>query len=271
MKYLLNDPDIFKAILSTRQIALFLDYDGTLAPIVEKPELAVLSFKTRKILEELAQREDFNVFVISGRSMADIKNLVRIDKIVYIGNHGFEIEGVNIDSESPPFLRFREILEYLKREITKESVIFKGVFVEDKGLGLSVHYRLLNLKNEPDFKHLLKEITDKFSSRNEIRVTSGKKVFEIRPPVDWDKGRALLWILKKRQFLGGKQKIVPIYIGDDTTDEDAFSAIKDIGITIYVGSQKSSHAQYYLNNTDEVIIFLEYLHGVKNNEKISKP
>ncbi len=270
MKYLLNDLDIFEVILSTHQIALFLDYDGTLTPIVEMPEFAVLSSNTRKVLEDLAQNKDLHIFIVSGRSLLVVKELVGIDKIVCVGNHGLEIEGAKINFEGFSFSRFREILEYLKWEISKELVFFKGAFMEDKGLGLSVHYRLLDLKNELIFKHLLKETTSKFCSMDEIRITAGKKVFEIRPPIDWDKGKALAWILKNKHFGGNQREVIPIYIGDDTTDEDAFLAVKDIGITVHVGNEKSSCAQYFLNNTEEVVGFLKYLNGVKHDEKNGK-
>lgn len=266
MVYFFKEPDILRKRLKDNQSILFLDYDGTLTSIVERPEMAVLSLKTRQVLEKLAQNEHVHIFIVSGRSMADVKRLVAIDNIVYMGNHGLEIEGANIDFKDFCFARFREILEYLKWEITKELVFFKGAFVEDKGLGLSVHYRLLNLKDEAIFKTFLGVITQDFFSKGEIRITPGKKVFEIRAPIDWDKGKAVSWILEKEQFANKTHKILPIYIGDDTTDEDAFLAIKNIGITVCVGNSESLHAQYYLNNTDEVIQFLELLEGTHNEK-----
>lgn len=271
MIHLFKELDILKELLRRNQVILFLDYDGTLTPIVEKPEMAVLPSKAKKVLKELAKNKNFHVFIISGRSMIILKELVDIDNIVCIGNHGLEIEGENIDFEGFSFSRFREILDFLKWEITKELAFFQGAFVEDKGLGLSVHYRMLNLKDESIFKHLLEDITDKFCSMKEIRITSGKKVFELRPPIDWDKGKALLWILKNQHLQGSKRNVIPVYIGDDATDEDAFLAIEGMGITIHVGNEEYSCAQYYLNNTDEVVRFLEYLHKAKHDEKISKP
>ncbi len=258
MVHLLKRLDILKERLKGHQIVLFLDYDGTLTPIADRPDQAVLSLRMRHVLNGLAQNKCFHIFIVSGRSMTDIKQLVGINNIVHIGNHGFEIEGTDLDFEGFCFSRFREILEYLKWEINKELVFFKGAFVEDKGLGLSVHYRLLNLKDESIFKTFLEVITREFIARGEICITQGKKVFEIRAPLDWNKGKAVTWILEKYRISNGKQKIVPVYIGDDTTDEDAFLALKDMGITVHVGHPKHSHAQYYLNDTDEVIEFLEH-------------
>jgi len=253
IKETFNDKDVF----------LFLDYDGTLTPIAERPELAILSKETKEVLEKLIKNECFHVFVVSGRAMADVKKLVNIDNIVYIGNHGFEIEGAGIDFGNFPFERFREILEYLKWEINKELIFFKGAFVEDKGLGLSVHYRMLNLKEESIFKIFLERITQEYLLKNEIYIVPGKKVFEIRPPIAWDKGRAVLWLLKAHEEAMNNQKAVVIYIGDDQTDEDAFKALSKIAVTIHVGNPQSTAAGYFLESPQEVRKFLGYLADLK--------
>jgi len=246
-----------------RDILLFLDYDGTLTPIVERPELAVLSRETKEVLRRLTENERLKVFIVSGRTMEDVKSLVGIDNITYIGNHGFEIEGAGIDFGNFPFEKFREILEYLKWEINKELIFFIGAFVEDKGLGLSVHYRTLNSKNEPIFEIFFDRITREFSSRNEIRIVSGKKVFEIRPPVEWDKGRAVLWLLKAYEEALNNQKAVAIYVGDDQTDEDAFHALEKMAITIHVGIPHFTAAKYFLETPQEVIEFLKQLEDLR--------
>lgn len=259
MIHFLKELDILKERLKSSQVVLFLDYDGTLTPIVERPEMAVLTIKKKELLHELAQSKHVHIFIVSGRSMADIKQLVAVDNIVYIGNHGLEIEGVNINFGNFCFARFRESLEALKLEIAKELVFFEGTFVEDKGFGLSVHYRQLDSFDEEKFKVRLDNTIKDLLLKGEIRITRGKKVLDIRSPIDWDKGKAVSWILEKEQLRYSKQEVVPIYIGDDTTDEDAFLAIKNKGISVCVGNLASAHAQYYLNNTDEVIQFLEYL------------
>lgn len=250
-----------KETFQGKDILLFLDYDGTLTPIVERPELAILPPETKEVLEKLIKNECFHVYVVSGRALADVKKLVDIDNIVYLGNHGFEIEieGAGIDFGSFPFSRFREILEYLKWEINKELIFFKDAFVEDKGLGLSVHYRMLNARDESIFKIFLQRITQEFLLRKEIHIGTGKKVFEIRPPIDWDKGKAVLWLLKAHEEDMKKHKTVAVYIGDDLTDEDAFEALEKIGITIHVGKPQLTAAEYFLESPQEVTRFLEYL------------
>ena len=162
MKNALETWSELKNELTDKRLMLFLDYDGTLTPIAERPELAVLSRETKEILERLIKDEHSQVIIVSGRALADVKTLVGIDNIVFMGNHGLEIEGAGIDFGNFPFTRYREILEYLKWEINKELIFFKGAFVEDKGLGLSVHYRMLNLKEESIFKIFLERITQEF-------------------------------------------------------------------------------------------------------------
>ena len=254
-----------KKTFEDKDILLFLDYDGTLTPIVERPELAILSRETKEVLEKLIKNERFKIFIVSGRALADVKKLVGIDTIVYLGNHGFEIEGAGIDFGNFPFERFREILEYLKWEINKELISLKGAFVEDKGLGLSVHYRMLNSRNESIFEIFFDRITREFASRNEIRIVPGKKVFEIRPPIAWDKGGAILWLLKAHEEAMNNQKAVVIYIGDDQTDEDAFKALSKIAVTIHVGNPQSTAAGYFLESPQEVTKFLGYLAALKGH------
>ena len=266
MKNALETWNELKDRVIDKRLMLFLDYDGTLTPIVERPELAILSGETKEVLERLAKNEYSQVFIVSGRAMADVKTLVSIDNIIYIGNHGFEIEGAGIDFGDFPFSRFREILEYLKWEINKELIFFKGAFVEDKGLGLSVHYRMLHSKDESIFKIFLERITQEFSLRNEIHILSGKKVFEIRSPIEWDKGKAVLWLLKADEEAIKNQKAVAIYIGDDQTDEDAFKALNKIATTIHVGNPQSTTAEYFLESPQDVTKILRCLVDLKGQE-----
>ena len=268
VKNFLNHWPVIKETFQGKDILLFLDYDGTLTPIVERPELAVLPEKIKKVFEKMISDERFKIFVVSGRALANVKKLVDIDDIVYLGNHGFEIEieGAEIDFGNFSIVRFREILEYLKCEINKELIIFKDVFVEDKSLGLSVHYRLLNSKDESVLKIFLETITKEFISKNEIRIVAGKKVFEIRPPIAWNKGTAVQWVLRKYEAALKDQKAVVIYIGDDQTDEDAFQALNKIAITIHVGNSQSTAAEYYLESPQEVAEFLEYLVDLKGEK-----
>lgn len=255
--------------LEDKQILLFLDYDGTLAPIAARPQLAMLPVEIKEVLKKLIGERSYKVFIVSGRSLVDVKKLVGIKNIVYVGNHGLEIEGANIDFGSFSFARFRETLEYLKWQINKELTFFKGAFVEDKGLGLSVHYRLIKQKDESVFRVFLESIMQEFLSKNEIRIIFGKKVIEIRPPLDWDKGKSVMWLLKSYENAINKHNTLAVYIGDDQTDEDAFKALHKIGLTICVGDSPQTAAEYYLESPQEVAKFLRCLVDLKGRKKES--
>lgn len=254
MKYLWEDPDVLKVIAANQKVSLFLDYDGTLTPITETPEKAQLSLTTKHELQMLSQITKYQVTIISGRALENVRHLVGIDGINYVGNHGYEIMLPGVEVGSLATHEYYELLERLKNEISQKLAEFPGAFIEDKGVTISVHYRQVSFDQAVVVEHALYRIAQGYFDRNEVQINLGKKVFEIRPPLDWNKGKAVLWILER-------QKGFPVYIGDDTTDEDAFLAIKGMGITVYVGKkdQASSCAQYYLNNTGEVIKFLEYL------------
>jgi len=141
----------------------------------------------------------------------------------------------------------------------------EGVIVEDKGFSLSVHYRLVKKSEEKVVADIFKQITSPLLREGKIRVTSGKKVWEVRPPIDWHKGKAVETIIKEmRPVLGGKQ-VLTIYLGDDTTDEDAFRIIhRPQGWSIFVGLENpSSNADYFLDSTNEVVTFLSRLLELK--------
>jgi trehalose-phosphatase len=235
---------------------LFLDYDGTLTPIVKRPALAVLSKSRRKALAGLAQNPHIAVAVISGRMLSDLKRRVGLKGIYYAGNHGFEIEGPKVKLTHPKALRAKPLLRKIKSELRRQLGDIKGIIIEDKILTLSLHYRLVPAK---DFKRIEKQfpkIVGPYRKTKKVRVTHGKKVFEIRPNIAWDKGKAVLWFLKK---VAKKTKAIPIYIGDDVTDEDAFKALKKKGVTIRVGRSKKSAAQKFIRDVDAVYNFIESL------------
>ena len=159
--------------------------------------------------------------------------------------------------------RLKTIPPKIAPTVAKLSAI-KGIFIEDKGLSLSVHYRLADRIQIPRIKTILQEATILYALRDKIRIKSGKEVFEIRPWADWDKGKVVLWLLARWKFSLKGRDIVPIYIGDDKTDEDAFKVLKNKGLTIFVGSpNKDSFAQYYLKNTQEVKEFLKEILTIK--------
>lgn len=266
MEYLFASCGKIKSRLGSRRVALFLDYDGTLTPIVRTPERAVISAKNRAVLRKLTGCAACKVAIISGRSLEDVKKLVGVKGIVYSGNHGFEIEGPKIKFQRPLPAGYKTNLERIKKDLTSKLARVKGAFVEDKGATLSLHYRLADKKGALLAAAIFKSCVKLYLMRKKVRVTSGKKVFEIRPPAQWNKGRIVLWLLAREYFLqpprlnmnrgGCKGRPVAVYIGDDTTDEDAFKALKGKGLTIFVGRPGASCADYYLKDTKEVYRFL---------------
>jgi len=266
MEYLLSHLEKLKNRLSDKFILLFLDYDGTLTPIAETPNKAVISREAKDLLNKLSKKSHCSVAIISGRSLNDIKGLVGLKDIIYVGNHGLEIEGPKIKFESHVMPRLKAIIRHIYEDAVSKLSKIKGVLIEDKRLAISVHYRLVDKKDIQEFLSIFNEITDSYIVRSKIKVDSGKKVYEIKPPGMWDKGEVVLWLLVRQQFLSGKNKIFPVYIGDDVTDENAFKVLKNKGLTIFVGEKASSEAQYYLKTTEEVTEFLKLIRDLKEHK-----
>ena len=259
MKYLFDYWDKLKGPLSSKFVMLFLDYDGTLAPIAKRPEEAAISVQTKQILRRLTKARRIKLAVISGRRLEDVKKLVGLKDIIYAGNHGFEIEGPKIKFTNQGLIEYRKSLGKIKEELDKKLSNIKGVFLEDKGITLAVHYRLADKKDIPLIKTIFQETLIFYRIKDKVRVGTGKMLLEVRPPINWDKGKVALWLLARQRFAVGGKKTTPIYIGDDTTDEDAFKALKGRGLTIFVGKPRDSHAEYFLKNTKDVARFLGYI------------
>ncbi len=248
MKYLFSEwQPLQKKLKNTKKISLFLDYDGTLTPIVKKPELAKLSLQIKKLLRKISGK--YTVAIISGRPLNEIKKLVGLKNIIYSGNHGFEIEIKGKKIIQNVSRGTKNEIRRIKDKLVKEIKKIDGAFLEDKGLTLSIHWRLVDKKN---LLNLFATIRDVIRDNSRVSLTKGKKVWEIRPNINWDKGRAVKKILSLRPT---RYSLLPVYIGDDTTDEDVFKVLKN-GITIRIGKSKSSNARYYLKNQSEIKKFL---------------
>jgi trehalose 6-phosphate phosphatase len=242
-----------------KSIILLLDYDGTLTPIASSPSEAVLSQENKELIKLLVKIPGLVVVIISGRSLADVKEMVGIEGIIYIGNHGWEIEGPSMNFESLVPLEVSSMMKKIKYELITQLSGIPGAFVEDKGVTLSVHYRLVAETEEFLVRRIFDYICMPYRRQQMIKVSAGKKVLELRPPIEWDKGKAALWLLRKQEILKGKGNVLPVYIGDDSTDQDAFEALKDKGITIFVGTPKLSSAQYSLAGPSEVTELLKHI------------
>ena len=231
------------------RLAVFLDFDGTLTAIVSDPKKAFLSDSTRQTLRTLAMQAP--VAILSGRELEDVRKRVAIDAIIYGGSHGFDIAG-------PRGLRRQEATKFLptldaaEKELREKLAGIAGALIERKRFSIAAHYRKVN---ESDFPILERVVSEVAEQHRELRRMEGKKVYELLPCTDWDKGKAVLWLLENLGLEHGKVR--PIYIGDDRTDEDAFRALAQCGAGILVSEQpRPTAASYSLKDPTEVERFL---------------
>ncbi len=243
---------ILKRLERGGSVILFLDYDGTIVPIVKRPELAKPHPMRRKLLEKISKK--IPVAIVSGRSLYDLKKLVKIKGIYLIGNHGLEILFKREIWVHPYAIRMKKYIGKTLKRIEDRLKNLRGVIVEDKGLSGSIHYRLLNQDKKKALKSIIEEEISK--SKGKLKIKKGKKVFEIRLNLNWNKGDGVKKLLS---LLNLKNEALKIYIGDDETDEDAFRIFKGGDLTILVGRKKSSFAKFRLKNVNKVWLFLKEL------------
>ena len=243
-------------------ILLLVDYDGTLTPIVGRPELANLPEDTRQLLEALAHQRRLTLAIISGRALADIKSKVNMEGIIYAGNHGLEIEGPGISFIHPVVNEIRPVLGVISAVLNRALGTIEGILIEDKGLSLSLHYRLVAEDKTEEVKNIFERVIGGAKASGKVIITIGKKVYEVRPAVDWDKGKAVELLMRRCRKGGKNSGLVPIYLGDDLADENAFKVIRDYGkgISVFVGeANQKTAANYSLESPIQVIKFLEML------------
>lgn len=234
--------------------ALFLDYDGTLTPIVSTPDLASLSASIREVLKELA--DTFVVAVVSGRDREDVEARIGLEGLYYGGSHGFDIKGPRgARKELPEAVALLPELDAVEKECRK--ITEEAVLIERKRFSLAIHFRNVRESRQ---KNVQDEVVALCKNYNTLKVTHGKKVIDIGPDLDWNKGKALLWI--KDEVEKHQGAIFPIYIGDDLTDEEAFKVARGPGIAIVVRDvSRLTYATYALDSTREVELFLRGLCG----------
>ncbi|MFN3476614.1 MAG: trehalose-phosphatase [Candidatus Methylomirabilales bacterium] len=242
-----------------QRLLLLTDFDGTLAPMVRDPEKARLPPSRLRLLDTLRQKPGVALGIISGRTLADLKKRVPLEGVYYAGNHGLEIEGPDLKFRHPEAEAARPDLERIREELTLRLWDIPGVFLEDKGFGLSFHLRRVPKTLRPKAEALFDEVIEPFLKAGRVRVNGGKLIWEVRPPVAWDKGDALAVIRDAVKKEGGEPLV--IYLGDDSSDEAAFRKLSDEDLPIFVGepraptfrfAQGSASARYFLRNLKEV-------------------
>lgn len=254
--------DLFAQSVQGKRLAIFLDYDGTLTPIVKNPDEAFMSEQMRSIVQRLAQR--YPTAIISGRGREKLEQFVQLRELYYAGSHGMDIVGPDVhpseaaepstpgrdgtsqngdvdmepstcsnghagsDASQNRFTfqaaaAFRPLIDDAFRELTCALETIPGASVEHNIFCISAHFRNCAQEHWASVAAAVESIA---ASRPQLRVTRGRKVLELRPKIDWDKGRALLEVLNALG-LQSQSDVVSLYIGDDLTDEDAFKALND--------------------------------------------
>eukprot|EP01026_Neomeris_dumetosa_P007889 TRINITY_DN1244_c0_g1_i1.p2 TRINITY_DN1244_c0_g1~~TRINITY_DN1244_c0_g1_i1.p2 ORF type:complete len:357 (-),score=57.81 TRINITY_DN1244_c0_g1_i1:409-1479(-) len=253
----------FEKSAKNKRVVVFLDYDGTLTPIVNDPERAYLSDHMRSTISNIAGL--FPTAIVSGRSLEKLNSFVQLRELYYAGSHGMDIIGpLNPKSDSAPPVTFQPAAPFLemmnsvyeKLETSLQEIA--GATVEHNKFCVSAHFRNCDPSAWEDVVNAVNEVV---GGNEELRITKGRKVLEVRPKIDWDKGRAILHLLEALE-LNEHEDVHPIYIGDDTTDEDAFRALNQLrrGFGILVSSKaKPTDAKFTLNDTIEVLSFLQKL------------
>lgn len=264
MRHFLSDWDKIEPLIKNRDVMLFLDYDGTLTPIAQRPDLAELSLENRKLLHDLMRTESLALAIVSGRSLGELKRLVGLRRLTYIGNHGLECECPSLHFVHPEAVEAKPLLQTLTRQLKWVLKPFRGIWVENKGLTVSVHYRELAGERLEEAQAIFLKIISPHLNTSRLVLSKGKKVWEIRPPTGWNKGTMILWLLARRKAKSSKE-VLPIYVGDDQTDEDAFRALKGKGVGIKVDEDppQTTEASYFLRGPEEVSIFLKRIKAVK--------
>ncbi|XP_065857966.1 probable trehalose-phosphate phosphatase F [Euphorbia lathyris] len=264
----LNSFEEITSFAKNKKIAMFLDYDGTLSPIVDDPDQALMSHDMRSAVRHIAKY--FPTAIISGRSRDKVYELVGLTELYYAGSHGMDIMGPISSSESAslegkevklfqPAKEFLPMIDEVFRILVENTKDIKGAKVENHKFCTSVHYRNVEEKNWPTVAQCVHDILKQYPR---LRLTHGRKVLEIRPVIDWNKGKAVEFLLQSLG-LSNCDDVLPIFIGDDRTDEDAFKILRErnqgYGILVSSVPKEESSAFYSLKDPKEVMKFLKSL------------
>ncbi|MED6183299.1 hypothetical protein PIB30_036660 [Stylosanthes scabra] len=262
--------DMFEEIMvrsKGKQIVMFLDYDGTLSPIVEDPDRAFMSNSMRKTVRKLARC--FPTAIVTGRCKEKVYNFVRLAELYYAGSHGLDIKGPTTTSKYTkdskaeavlfqPASEFLPMIDEVYQQLVDKTKSTPGAKVENNKFCVSVHFRCVDEKRWSELLHKVKSVLKEYPK---LRLTQGRKVLEIRPTIKWDKGKALEFLLESLGFANCND-VFPVYIGDDRTDEDAFKKLRERGqgLGVLVSKfPKDTIASYSLQDPNEVMEFLQRL------------
>lgn len=243
---------IVPSLAEAGHVLLLSDFDGTLTPIQPRPELCQLSEELHGILTTLASLNTCTVGIVSGRAIEDLESRLKIRKAHYIGNHGLEIKTGDTLFVDPAADALRNPLRAISAALQKELTSVPGAWVQDKQLSLSVHFRQVDSSRHLPMLNLVETQLALHSTPGQFELHFGKMVTEVRPAIPCNKGIATRWLHQRLQLPANTRVI---YLGDDTTDEDAFAVWRD-EVTIHVGTSLATHANYLVSDPAAVHVFL---------------
>jgi len=247
---------LLERLTAPPRLLVACDFDGTLAPLVPRPEAAALPGATERVLRHLGAAPGVSLAIISGRALADVRTRVPLPVDCFAGNHGLEMAGHGLDGVRAQATALQPRLAVIARTLGLRLGHLPGLLVEDKLLSLAVHYR----KVDPAHRDEVTSTVAAVAAQDEaFRVQAGHAVVEILPAIPWDKGEAL------KQIAGrlGIPRSAVFYVGDDTTDESAFRAIPN-GTSISVGASRPSAARWMARGTDDVCGLLAWVGGLRH-------
>ncbi|OMO94285.1 Trehalose-phosphatase [Corchorus olitorius] len=248
-----------------KQIVMFLDYDGTLSPIVEDPDQAFMTREMRAAVRDVARY--FPTAIVTGRCRDKVYSFVKLAGLYYAGSHGMDIKGPSKSRKYKkgnqgvlfqPASEFLPMIDEVYKALVEKTKSIPGAKVENNKFCVSVHFRCVD---EKSWAVLAEQVRSVLNEYPKLKLTQGRKVLEIRPTIKWDKGRALEFLLEALGYANSND-VLPVYIGDDRTDEDAFKVLRDRGqgFGILVSKvPKETNASYSLQEPSEVKEFLRRL------------
>ena len=230
-------------------------------PVGLNPAFAKISAATRRVLSDLAGMPGVFVSIVSGRSLEDVRERTGLPAIYYVGNHGMLIEGPGVRHRELPKPPYKTAIALLRGRVEKLAGKFPELLIEDKPAGMTINYRSMAARRAGVFKAAVAEIAADLVKKKSIKVLPGRGVFDILPAAAWDKGKAVCWLLEhiSRKADG---LLLPVYVGDDVSDESAFQALKKNGVTIHVGPSKITAARWCLRSYSDVYELLKFVKAV---------
>uniref|UniRef100_A0ACD5VAE9 Uncharacterized protein n=1 Tax=Avena sativa TaxID=4498 RepID=A0ACD5VAE9_AVESA len=244
-----------------KQVVVFMDYDGTLSPIVADPDMAFMTDEMRAAVRDVAKH--FPAAIVTGRCVEKVYSFVGLSELYYAGSHGMDIKGPTSNEEDAtaaavllqPAREFLPVIAEAYEALVEKTKGTPGARVENNKFCLSVHFRCVDEKR---WSSLAEQVKTVLRDYPDLKLTEGRKVLEVRPCIMWDKGKAVEFLLQSLGF-DGRSDVLPVYLGDDRTDEDAFKVLAKSGhgLGILVSKfPRETDASYSLQDPTEVMEFL---------------